>query len=138
MTNFFQTEINSKSSISLDTFGQFLVFYSDHIGSCWKMVKFWSGTSSWHFSYFGTQWFEIRNKLQNVAIWLLDIRMKKFLQILHSIRASKIKRLTDREWNKKLHEQILDQCRVQASLKLIECIFWSNENKMLISKKNFL
>ena len=28
--------------------------------------------------------------------------MKKFLQILHSIRASKIKRLTDREWNKKI------------------------------------
>ena len=61
--------------------------------------------------------------------------MKKFLQILHSIRASKIKRLTDREWNKKLRERILDQCWAQASLKLIECIFWSNENKMLISKK---
>ena len=36
---------------------------------------------------------------------------------------------------KKLRERILDQCWAQASLKLIECIFWSNENKMLISKK---
>ena len=62
-------------------------------------------------------------KLQNVAIWLLDIKMKKFLQILHSIRASKIKRLTDRKWNKKLRERILDQCLAQASLKIIECIF---------------
>ena len=56
MTNSLQIKNNSKTSISLYTFWEFLVFDHHQVGFCWKMAEFWTGTDFCYFFVCGAEW----------------------------------------------------------------------------------
>ena len=55
MTKFLQIKNNSKTSISLYTFREFLVFDHYQVGFCWKMAEFWTGTDFCYFFVSGAE-----------------------------------------------------------------------------------